>query len=195
MRAFARRRFVASLPASLALASCASPNPRLYTIAPVPGPVLSGGPKVILLRTIGLPRYLVRREIVRSSENYRIDVSGSDWWGEPLDAMLGRILILNLNARLPQSTVYAATGAVTGKPDASIEVEVQRLDIDASGTLVLLAQAAVLFETRSAVARRSFRILVPPPSPDVAGQVAATSTAVGQMADGIAEMLARQASR
>jgi hypothetical protein len=195
MRTLERRRLAASLCSALALASCASPNPKLYTIAPVPGPVLSSAPKVIVLRSIGVPQYLARQEIVRSSENYRIDVMSNDWWGEPLDAMLGRVLIQELGDRLPHSTVYRAAGVISGTPDSSVELELQRLDMDATGQLILIAQAAVSSAARGPVARRGFRILVTPPSTDIAGQVAATSKAVGQMADGIAEMLAKQATR
>jgi uncharacterized lipoprotein YmbA len=190
MRTLERRQFIASVCGTLSLASCASPDPKLYTIAPVPGPTLSAPPTVVVLRTIGVPRYLVRRQIVRSSENYQIDVIANNWWGEPLDAMLGRVLVQELGERLPHSHVYEATGAVTAAPDASIEVELQRLDIDANGQLLLIAQAAVSSGGRRPVARRGFRISVTPSSTAVASQVAATSTALGQMADGIAEMVA-----
>jgi uncharacterized lipoprotein YmbA len=43
---------------------------------------------------------------VRSSEDFRLDVSGNDWWGEPLDAMMGRVLTQELTQRLPGSTVF-----------------------------------------------------------------------------------------
>ena len=56
------------------LGACSSPNPTLYTIAPVTGTEQSHGPKVVLLQQIGLDRYLERSQIVRSSENYRLDV-------------------------------------------------------------------------------------------------------------------------
>jgi uncharacterized lipoprotein YmbA len=59
-----------------ALAACASPNPVLYAIAPVPGATLTGGPKVVPPQQISLARYLERSQIVRSSENYRLDVLG-----------------------------------------------------------------------------------------------------------------------
>jgi len=36
---------------------------------------------------------------------------------------------------------------------------------------------------------RGFRFSVPPPTPDVPGEVAAISTAVGRLADGIASMV------
>ena len=62
----------------------------------------AGGPKVIVLQQIGLARYLERSQIVRSSENYRLDVMPNDWWGEPLGAMLSRVLIDELSQRLPQ---------------------------------------------------------------------------------------------
>src|SRR4029077_19641459 len=88
-----------------ALAACSSPSPVLYTIAPVPGAVQSGGPKVVALQQISMARYLERSQIVRSSENYRLDGIPNDWWGEPLGAMLSRVLIEELGQRLPQSVV------------------------------------------------------------------------------------------
>jgi uncharacterized lipoprotein YmbA len=174
------------------LAGCASPEPKLYTIAAVHGSVVSGTPKVVLLRQIALAGFLDRQQIVRSSENYRLDVMANDWWGEPLGAMLGRVLVDELSQRLPGSSVYAESGAVSVSPDASVELNVQRLDADAAGNVVLAAQAAVVFERRrSAPVTRSFRVVVPQPTADVPGEVAAISTAVGQLADGLATMLRR----
>src|SRR5215831_17675692 len=123
---------LAGLALAATLAACSSPNPVLYTVAPAQGPAQTGAPKVIAIQQISLPRYLERSEIVRSSENYRLDVMSNDWWGEPLGAMLSRILIEELSQRLPQSTVFGESGAVTASPDATIELNVQRLDEDAA---------------------------------------------------------------
>ena len=171
------------------LAACSSPNPVLYTIAPAQGTPQSGGPKVVALQQISTARYLERSQIVASSENYRLDVMSNDWWGEPLGAMLSRILVEELGQRLPQSTVIGETGAVTASPDATVELNVQRIDEDTSGNLILQAQASVSFKGRGAPALRSFRFAVPPPAPGVPGEVTAISTAVGQLADGLASML------
>ena len=184
-----RRRALIGLAATVALAACASPNPRLYTIASVPGPVVGGGPKVVLLREIGLARYLERSQIVRSSEDYRLDVLANDWWGEPLGAMLSRTLVAELAQRLPDSVVYGENGAVTTPPDATIELNIQRLDQDASGSVVLVAQAGLLRHGRVAPTTRAFRFSVKPGGPGVASEVAAMSAAVGQLADGLAAML------
>jgi uncharacterized lipoprotein YmbA len=185
----ARRRRLAALGLAAALAACSSPSPELYTIAPVSGATQTGGPRVIALQQIGTARYLERSQIVRSSENYRLDVMSNDWWGEPLSAMLSRVLIEELGQRLPQSTVLGESGAVTASPDATVEINFQRLDEDTSGNLVLMAQASVSFKGRPAPALRSFRFVVTPPAPGVPGEVTAISTAVGQLADVLASML------
>ena len=180
---------LAAFGLAAAFAACSSPNPVLYTIAPVSGAVQNSGPKVVALRQISTARYLERSEIVRSSENYRLDVMSNDWWGEPLGAMLSRVLVEELGQRLPQSTVIGETGAVTAPADATIELNVQRLDEDASGNLILQAQASVSFKSRGAPVLRNFRFSITPPAPDVPGEVTAISTAVGQLADGLASML------
>ncbi len=184
-------RFVrlAALALAAVLAACSSPDPALYTLAPAPGPVYGGGPRVVLLHQIAIAHYLERSQIVRSSENYRLAVLENDWWGEPLPAMLSRVLVEELGQRLPQSVVIAENGAVSAQPDATVELNVQRLDEDAAGNVVLQAQAAVRFGERSRPALRSFRFSVPPRASGIPGEVAAISTAVGRLADGIAPML------
>jgi uncharacterized protein len=173
-----------------ALSACSSPNPNLYTIAPVSAATQNDAPKMIALRTIGLARYLERSQIVRSSENYRLDVMSNDWWGEPLGSMLARVLVEELSQRLPRSTVYAENGAVSLSPDATIELNVSRLDQNGAGSLVLQAQAAVTVKGRHDPITESFHFEVRPPDSRAAGEVAAISDAVGQLADGLAKMLA-----
>jgi uncharacterized lipoprotein YmbA len=179
----------AALGLTAALIACSSPDPLLYTIAPVTAAAQTGGPKVIVLQQISTARYLERSQIVRSSENNRLDVMSNDWWGEPLSAMLARVLTEELGQRLPQSVVLGENGAVTASPDATIELNLQRLDEDAAGNLVLQAQASVSRKGRSAPVLRSFRFVVTLPAPGVSGEVTAISTAVGQLADSLALML------
>jgi len=180
---------LAALGLLTVIVACSSPSPVLYTIAPVQGPVQPGGPKVIVLQQISTAHYLERSQIVRSSENYRLDVMSNDWWGEPLSGMLSRVLTEELGQRLPQSTVIGETGAVSASPDATVELNVQRLDEDASGNVVLQAQASVSFKGRPGPVLRSFRFVVTPPAADIQGEVTAISTALGQLADGLASML------
>jgi uncharacterized lipoprotein YmbA len=185
---FGRRPLVRlALPALVA--ACSSPEPVLYSIPMKPGPVLTGGPRVVLLRDVGLAGYLDRKEIVRSSEAYRLGVMSNDWWGESLATMLGRVLVLGLSQRLPASRIYAEGGAISADPNAVLAVNIQRLDLDSSGELELLAQAAVEFNRPTRSAARSFHIVKHPPTPNVAGQVAAISDAVAELSDGLASLL------
>nr|WP_294521831.1 PqiC family protein [uncultured Rhodopila sp.] len=177
------------------LAACSSPDPRLYTIASLPGTAVSGAPRVVSLHTVGIARYLQRNQIVQTSEDYRVVLRGTEWWAEPLDAMLTRVLAQDLTERLPQTTVYTSAGAVTGSPEATIEVELSRLDVDRAGNLLLIGQASVSFKSQPAPDTRTLRISQPPPSPGVEGQIAATSTAIAQVADEIAQMLAAAPGR
>jgi uncharacterized lipoprotein YmbA len=196
---FGRRRLAAfsfpalALPAvvlpGLVGACGASPDPVLYTVAVRPGPALPGGPRVVQLRDIGLASYLDRKEIVRSSEDYKLGVMANSWWGESLGSMLGRVLVVELSQRLPNSKIYSESGAITADPNAVVGVNIQRLDTDKAGALVLLAQVAVEFNRPKRSAARNFAISRTPPTPDVAGQVAATSDAVAELADGIAALL------
>jgi uncharacterized lipoprotein YmbA len=169
------------------LAACTSPNPNLYTLSAIPGPVQPAAPAVVKLRTISLARFLERPQIVRSSENFRLDVMANDWWGEPLGAMLGRILVAELSQRLPGSTVFLEGGAISATPDATVEINIERLDEDASGQLLLTAQIALAGRHQ---ATRTLHIAVTPPDATTTGFASAASTALEQLADTVAAMLA-----
>jgi uncharacterized lipoprotein YmbA len=186
-----RRRLLA-LSVPLLTAACgSSTEPSLYILTIKPGPVLPGGPPVVQLREIGLARYLDRREIVRSSDGNRLDVAYNDWWGESLGAMLARVLVVGLSQRLPGSSIYSETGAIASDPNAILAVNIQRLDVDQSGTLQLLAQATVEFNRPRKSAARTFSIAKPVPAATIAGHVAAASDAVGELTDGLAALLQR----
>ena len=88
-------------------------------------------------------------------------------------------------------TTKSESGAINADPNAIVGVNVQRLDADKAGSLILLAQVAVDFNRPRRSAARSFTISKPLASPDMAGLVAAISDAVGELADGIASLLQR----
>jgi len=169
------------------LASCSSPNPKLYILAMVPGKTHHGAPAAIDLRAIAIAHYLERSQIVRSSEGYRLDVLSNEWWGEPLDTMMGRILVQELNQRLPGSTVYSDSGAISTPADATVEINLQRFDLDRDGDVLMAAQVAVEGK-RSA--SRAVALKQRPEDGTTPALVAAMSVAVAQLADTIAEMLA-----
>lgn len=196
-----KTRWFAVLALAVLPAACASPNPTLYVLAPVPGTPVPGTiaagapggrvhakmPRVVALRAIAIAHYLERSQIVRSSEGYRMDVLSNEWWGEPLDTMMSRILVQELNQRLPGSTVYGDNGAISTLPDATVEINVQRLDLDPDGAVLLAAQIAVDGKDR---ASRGVAFTVRPADATTRALVAAMSAATGQLADTVAALLA-----
>ncbi len=184
------RRRLACLALPALAGACGSPDPVLYTIQMVPGPVLPRGPKVVQLRDIGLPNYLDRREIVRSAAGYKLGVMANDWWGEQPGSMLSRVIVMGLSQRLPDSRIYPEGGAISADPNAILGVNIQRMDLDGSGALVLMAQAGVEFNRPTRSASQAFNIIKAPPVGSVSGEVAAITQAVGELTDGLAILLA-----
>jgi uncharacterized lipoprotein YmbA len=183
-RSLSRR--LAALALAVSAAGCASPNPSLYVLASSPGTAHGGAPPVVQLRAIAVAHYLERSQIVRSSEGYRMDVLSNDWWGEPLDGMMSRILVQELSQRLTGSTVYGDSGAISTPADATVEINLQRLDLDHEGAVLLSAQVAV--EGKRPVTR-AVALTIRPADATTQALVAAMSTAVAQLADTIAGLL------
>lgn len=185
-----RRRAAALL--LVLLAGCSSPTPNLYMLAAVPGPGRHLAAHSVELRRIGLAGYLDRPEIIRGESDYRVHVTDNDRWGEPLGSMLDRVFTEDLVERLSGTAVFSESGAISTAPDLILEVDVQRFDTDASGTLVLLAQVAVRRADAGRVAHaETLRLTVRPASPATRDLVAAMSTALGQLADAVVRLLAR----
>ena len=171
-------------------AACASPSPVLYTLDTVPGLVRTGGPRIVELRDVGLAPYLDRQQIVRSSSNYRIDVEANNWWGEAFGAMISRVLSAEIDQRLPGTSVYSESGAISPTPDATVELNIQRFDTGSDGNIRLTAQLSVAFaHSRRRDISTNLQFTAPPPTSGPTGQVAAMSTALGQLADAVAAAL------
>jgi uncharacterized lipoprotein YmbA len=179
-------RRVALLALATLPAACASSDPKLYVLAPMPGEIRTGAPRVVQLRAIAIPHYLERSQIVRSSEGYRMEVLSNEWWGEPLDTLMSRILVQELNQRLPGTTVYGDSGAISTAPDVTVEINLQRLDLNRDGAVLLAAQIAV--DAKRTVSR-GVAFTVRPADGTTQALVAAMSAATAQLADTVAAML------
>lgn len=174
------------------LAGCGrSPTPNLYVLAAVPGPVVASAHRSVELRRIGLAAYLDRATIVRSSADYRLEVTDNDRWGEPLGGMLDRVFTEDLVERLPDADIFSESGAISTRPDLILEIDVQRFDEDADGSVVLLAQIAIRHDGSQIPAiARTVRLTGAPASAGTSDLAAALSATLGRFADTVAGMLA-----
>ena len=177
-------------PAVLALWGCTSPDPAIYTLRATPGQPVGGGPVAIKLARPGLAGYLDRPEIVRDNSINRLQLNSGERWGEPVGDMIGRVLALDLSQRLPGSSVFTEAGTISVDPSATVELDVQRFDLDTGGLVVLLVQVAVeQGRSHDPAATRSLRLTTQPAGAGTPQLVAAMSDALGQLADQIAVLL------
>ena len=185
-----KRRMLLLIPVAFGLARCASPDPAIYTLRAMPGAVVGSGPMAVKIARPGLAGYLDRPEIVRDSSVSRLTLNSGERWGEPLGDMMGRVLALDLAQRLPGSSVFTEAGTISVDPSATVELDVQRFDLDQSGAVILLAQVAVeQGRSHDPAFTRSLRMTVTPASTRTPDVVAAMSQTVGQLADSIASLL------
>jgi uncharacterized lipoprotein YmbA len=142
------------LVSSLVSSGCAtSPEPQFYTLFPRAGQAWPDRPLEVQLQRPGLPGHLDRPQIVRHEQPGKLEFSGADRWGAPLDGMIGSILVQNLAQRLPKASVYGESGAISSSPDALVEVDVQRFELTERGSVELVAQVAVHWPKTDAPAR------------------------------------------
>ena len=171
------------------LASCASPDPTYFTLAPVRGTALPGAPSLVELRRPGIAGYLDRAEITRSNTPYQLKVATGERWGEPFGDMVGRVLAEDLNSRLSRTSVFTSAGAISADAGARVEIDIQRFDADADGQLILSAQVAITRGSRADPVTRPIRIAITPTGTATANYVAAMSQALAQASDQIATLL------
>ncbi len=186
------RRFVLAALLCVLVSCAGSPPATLYTLPAEPGQAVVTRRLSIELRRIALAGYLDRPELVRGTVQYRLQVSDQDRWGEPLGRMLDRVLTEDLVTRLPEASVFAESGAISTRPDLMLEIDIQRLDADASGALVLLAQIALRPDGGTASAQTVRLTVTLPAAATARDHVAAMSAALGQLADVVAAKVASQ---
>ena len=133
-----RRRQFASLVLPMVAAACgASPNPNHYTVVSRTGPALPAGPKIVRAegyRPGELPGSSRDRAVV---EGYKLDIMANDWWASRWAPCWPAFSWPSSASASPGSSVYAESGAISMDPNAVVGVNIQRLDADKGGTLIL----------------------------------------------------------
>ena len=187
-----RRRVLLTAPLALGLARCASPDPAIYTLRAVPGTVGGGGPAAVKIARPGLAGYLDRPEIVRDSTVSRLKLNSGERWGEPLGDMIGRVLALDLAQRLGGTSVFTEAGTISVDPSATVELDIQRFDLDQAGAVIMQVQVAVQRgRSHDPEFTNSLRLTATPASAATPDVVAAMSQVLGQLADTVAASLRR----
>lgn len=136
--------------AALLLAGCSSgPATRFYTLAAVAEAPPAGAkdpapraarPVTLVITDLRLPQYLDRPQIVTRGSDHRLRMAEHQQWGGNLRDDMTRVLAENLGRQLPGDRVLAAPIHTALQPDYRIEVDVQRFEREADGSVRLAAR-------------------------------------------------------
>lgn len=145
-----RPHLLTALAALVLLAACSSgPATRFYTLAAVAEapPAAAKGPApraarpfTLVISDLRLPQYLDRPQIVSRGSDHRLRMSEHQQWGGNLRDDMTRVLAENLGRQLPGDRVLAAPYHMALQPDYRIEVDVQRFEREADGSVRLAAR-------------------------------------------------------
>ncbi|MBP2300961.1 PqiC family protein [Azospirillum picis] len=142
-RGWAWRTAALAAPLLVLLTACqATPESRLYTLAPVtPAPAPAGtSPQRLALGSIDLPLLIDRPQIIRRIDGNRVETLEFDRWAEPLADGLRSTLAADLTARLPGTTVLPVSGTTVGEGTVVLTTTILRFEADAAGRVVLETQ-------------------------------------------------------
>ncbi|MDQ2102758.1 PqiC family protein [Azospirillum isscasi] len=127
------------------LAACSTPPSRFYHLdaaAPDAAPPRSADAqrRVIGLEGVKIPGYLDRPELVLRAPGNRLVVMEFDRWGSPIDEMVTRALLRNLEADLPGAEVVGLPLQREFPLSQVVEVTLDRFDAAEGGPAVLEAR-------------------------------------------------------
>ena len=164
-----------------------SPNTTYYTLAAVSGKLRESSLGTIEVRRPGIAGYLDRSEILAQWDGQRLQMAESACWGEPITAMIGRVLADDLSERLRGSIVLSSSSDLSLQADTAIELVVRKFDLGSDGHVHLNALASVRRAGQSTT--RAFALQARPVATDTGSVVAAMSSLLGQLADELANAL------
>ena len=143
----------------------------------------------IALGAVQLPAALDRPQMARRLNSDEISYAEYDRWAGPLDEMVRRVLIADLDGRLAPGMVLIENNPAS-PASRTIAVDILRFDADAAGLVTLKARWEVLGRAGSPVGIPHDAMIVKPGSGRDAEAVAATmSGAVADLATQIAASL------
>ena len=167
----------------LLLAGCGSSDPDYYTLSTWPGTAQRGGPLTLKVRTPSVAGYLDRDYIVRSAPGYKLKLAGDAAWGAPLADMIGQTLALDLQQRLPGTTVFTEAGAISTEAQAVLEVDISQFAQDGDGRAEIIASVSVQRPDAGPAVSTPLHLTTSPDSQGVGALAAALSKLLGQVAD------------
>lgn len=92
------------------------------------------------IRTLKLPEYLLRPQIITRTANDELVVSEFDRWAEPLEKNFERVLIEDLSKDVPTNNIFLFPVRDSSVTNFQIVIEVTEFELSAGNTVTLSAR-------------------------------------------------------
>ena len=185
-----RRRVTLPLIAMIITGCGGSQQSRFYVLTENPVPAsrtpTTSATRTIALGAVQLPAALDRPQMARRVGSDEISYAEYERWAEPLDEMVRRVLIVDLDSRLAPGMTLIENRAAS-PASLTISVDILRFDADATGLVKLDARWEMLGRAGGLVgAPHNARIVEPGSGRDAAVIATTMSRAVADLAGEIA---------
>jgi uncharacterized lipoprotein YmbA len=170
-----------------ALAGCASPASRFYTLSAVPTPAAPSSDVSVTLGPVSVPATVDRPQIVVRTDPNQVRLEEFNRWASPLQNNIARVVAENLVALLGTPRVTVVPQTLGAEADYRVALEVQRFE-SAPGEAATLDAVWTVSRTKDGQAQTG-RTTVREPSPDKGFEAlaAAHSRAVARLSQDIAD--------
>ncbi len=150
------------------------------------------------VRSVSVPGYLERTELVSRNGRNQLKVYDHDLWGESLDKEIARNIAASLRHLLGSSQIVALDSRLTDHDSSrAIDIEISRFERDPRGMVVLTGLYAITpIGSKTPGPNRSFNITAPisptgPQEDPKANTVAAMNSCLNQLSGRVARSLLR----
>lgn len=147
MGVMVRSPFYLLLAALVAITGCAKgPSPDFYVLHATASESVVGVERGIAVGVgpIELPAHLNRSQIVTRDSDYRLELSESHQWAEPLKDSVSRVIAVNLSNMLGSNRVYVVPRRQKVTLDFQVSIDIARFD-GALGEAAVLGARWTLF--------------------------------------------------
>lgn len=185
------RTGVAALVLCAAGGCASSPQVTYFSLAPIDRGAerIAGAPAPVQVVQVHLPPSLDRREMVRLTGSYSLQISDEHRWAAPLDEMTRRVLSQDLMQLLPPGTVVLPQ-APAPQGTRKIVVNILQFAPDAAGTVQLQGSwTVVAADAHSAPESHAVQLSSQASATEPADQVRAMSEVLEELAQAMVKAL------
>lgn len=186
------RRFLLALV--LLAGACGSTPTQVFTLSAsgdrAPRPAPAGRVPLVHVDRASVAEYFDRTQMVTRIGEYRVSLHEFAVWSEPVADLITAAVVDDLARRFGDDRVLRTPRGRSAAPDARVELDILRFDVDEAGTATLDARWAVHPAEGAAILRRE-RILASASDPkDATSRVVALRDALTTLSGHIGDAIA-----